>query len=192
MKKKVALIALVLVIVAASVVALAACNNATSIEKRLVKAGFTVEEGGYVGDSQDAEMPEGLQWYLSAERVSQLTMTEDYVAVYCFEKAAQAKSYASLIKREAGADLSMQIEVKGKLIFMGPKNGVEPPMCPPYQIERQKRRPRGVFLLPPKASSDFPPKASSLGDPRCGTLRGKARPPFAARKPMSVPYLTAN
>lgn len=128
MKKKVALIVLVLVIVAASVVALAACNNATSIEKRLVKAGFTVEEGGYVGDSQDAEMPEGLQWYLSAERVSQLTMTEDYVAVYCFEKAAQAKSYASLIKREAGADLSMQIEVKGKLIFMGTKNGVEAAM----------------------------------------------------------------
>lgn len=128
MKKKVALIVLVLVIVAASVVALAACNNATSIEKRLVKAGFTVEEGGYVGDSQDAEMPEGLQWYLSAERVSQLTMTEDYVAVYCFEKAAQAKSYASLIKREAGADPSMQIEVKGKLIFMGTKNGVEAAM----------------------------------------------------------------
>lgn len=128
MKKKVALIVLVLVIVAASVVALAACNNATSIEKRLVKAGFTVEEGGYVGDSQDAEMPEGLQWYLSAERVSQLTMTEDYVAVYCFEKAAQAKSYASLIKREAGADTSMQIEVKGKLIFMGTKNGVEAAM----------------------------------------------------------------
>ena len=128
MKKKVALIVLVLVIVAASVVALAACNNATSIEKRLVKAGFTVEGGGYVGDSQDAEMPEGLQWYLSAERVSQLTMTEDYVAVYCFEKAAQAKSYASLIKREAGADSSMQIEVKGKLIFMGTKNGVEAAM----------------------------------------------------------------
>ena len=128
MKKKVALIVLVLVIVAASVVALAACNNATSIEKRLVKAGFTVEEGGYVGDSQDAEMPEGLQWYLSAERVSQLTMTEDYVAVYCFEKAAQAKSYASLIKREAGADPSMQIEVKGKLIFVGTKNGVEAAM----------------------------------------------------------------
>lgn len=128
MKKKVALIVLVLVIVAASVVALAACNNATSIEKRLVKAGFTVEEGGYVGDSQDAEMPEGLQWYLSAERVSQLTMTEDYVAVYCFEKAAQAKSFASLIKREAGADSSMQIEVKGKLIFMGTKNGVEAAM----------------------------------------------------------------
>ena len=112
---------------AASVVALAACNNATSIEKRLVKAGFTVE-GGYVGDSQDAEMPEGLQWYLSAERVNQLTMTEDYVAVYCFEKAAQAKSYASLIKREAGMDQSMQIEVKGKLIFVGTKNGVEAAM----------------------------------------------------------------
>ena len=90
MKKKVALIVLVLVIVAASVVALAACNNATSIEKRLVKAGFTVE-GGYVGNSQDAEMPEGLQWYLSADRVNQRTMTEDYVAVYCFEKAAQKK-----------------------------------------------------------------------------------------------------
>ena len=128
MKKKVALIVLVLVIVAASVVALTACNNATSIEKRLVKAGFTVEEGGYVGDSQDAEMPEGLQWYLSAERVSQPTMTEDYVAVHCFEKAAQAKSYASLIKREAGADPSMQIEVKGKLIFVGTKNGVEAAM----------------------------------------------------------------
>ena len=128
MKKKVALIVLVLVIVAASVVALAACNNATSIEKRLVKAGFTVEEGGYVGDSQDAEMPEGLLWYLCAERVSQLTMAEDYVAVYCFEKSAQAKSYASLIKRESGMDQSMQIEVKGKLIFMGTKNGVEAAM----------------------------------------------------------------
>ena len=127
MKKKVALIVLVLVIVAASVVALAACNNATSIEKRLVKAGVTVE-GGYVGDSQDAEMPEGIQWYLSAERVNQLTMTEDYVAVYCFEKSAQAKSYASLIKRESGMDQSMQIEVKGKLIFVGTKNGVEAAM----------------------------------------------------------------
>ena len=93
----------------------------------LAALGFTVE-GGYVGDSQDAEMPEGLQWYLSADRVIQLTMTEDYVAVYCFEKSAQAKSYASLIKRESGTDQSMQIEVKGKLIFTGTKNGVEAAM----------------------------------------------------------------
>ena len=127
MKKKIFATVVLVVLVCAFVFALTACNNAESIEKRLVKAGFTVE-GGYVGDSQDAEIPEGLQWYLSADRVNQLTMTEDYVAVYCFEKSAQAKSYASLIKRESDMDQSRQIEVKGKLIFTGTKNGVEAAM----------------------------------------------------------------
>ena len=55
MKKKIFATVVLVVLVCAFVFALTACNNAESIERRLIKAGYEVD-GGYIGgESIDSE-----------------------------------------------------------------------------------------------------------------------------------------
>lgn len=102
MKKKIFATVVLVVLVCAFVFALTACNNAESIERRLIKAGYEVD-GGYIGgESIDSEEEiQGLMWYLYGRKENS-DGTYEIVTIYCFDKISQAKDVAALMNVGVG------------------------------------------------------------------------------------------
>lgn len=124
MKKKIFATVLLVVLVCAFVFALTACNNAESIERRLIKAGYEVD-GGYIGgESIDSEEEiQGLMWYLYGRKENS-DGTYEIVTIYSFDKISQAKDAAALMNEDADSE-GYAVKQKGTLVLFGTSQAVK-------------------------------------------------------------------
>ncbi len=124
MKKKIFATVVLVVLVCAFVFALTACNNAESIERRLVKAGYEVD-GGYIGgESIDSEEEiQGLMWYLYGRKENS-DGTYEIVTIYSFDKISQAKDAAALMNEGADSE-GYAVKRKGTLVLFGTSQAVK-------------------------------------------------------------------
>ena len=124
MKKKIFATVVLVVLVCAFVFALTACNNAESIERRLIKAGYEVD-GGYIGgESIDSEEEiQGLMWYLYGRKENS-DGTYEIVTIYSFDKISQAKDAAALMNEDADSE-SYAVKRKGTLVLFGTSQAVK-------------------------------------------------------------------
>ena len=124
MKKKIFATVVLVVMVCAFVFALTACNNAESIERRLVKAGYEVD-GGYIGgESIDSEEEiQGLMWYLYGKKENS-DGTYEIVTIYSFDKISQAKDAAALMNEDADSE-GYAVKRKGTLVLFGTSQAVK-------------------------------------------------------------------
>ena len=124
MKKKIFATVVLVVLVCAFVFALTACNNAESIEKRLIKAGYEVD-GGYIGgESIDSEEEiQGLMWYLYGRKENS-DGTYEIVTIYSFDKISQAKDAAALMNEDADSE-GYAVKRKGTLVLFGTSQAVK-------------------------------------------------------------------
>lgn len=124
MKKKIFATVVLVVMVCAFVFALTACNNAESIERRLIKAGYEVG-GGYIGgESIDSEEEiQGLMWYLSGRKENS-DGTYEIVTIYSFDKISQAKDAAALMNEDADSE-GYAVKRKGTLVLFGTSQAVK-------------------------------------------------------------------
>lgn len=124
MKKKIFATVVLVVLVCAFVFALTACNNAESIERRLVKAGYEVD-GGYIGgESIDSEEEiQGLMWYLYGRKENS-DGTYEIVTIYSFDKISQAKDAAALMNEDADSE-GYAVKRKGTLVLFGTSQAVK-------------------------------------------------------------------
>ena len=124
MKKKIFATVVLVVLVCEVVYALTACNNAESIERRLVKAGYEVD-GGYIGgESIDSEEEiQGLMWYLYGRKENS-DGTYEIVTIYSFDKISQAKDAAALMNEDADSE-GYAVKRKGTLVLFGTSQAVK-------------------------------------------------------------------
>lgn len=124
MKKKIFATVVLVVLVCAFVFALTACNNAESIERRLIKAGYEVD-GGYIGgESIDSEEEiQGLMWYLYGRKENS-DGTYEIVTIYSFDKISQAKDAAALMNEDADSE-GYAVKQKGTLVLFGTSQAVK-------------------------------------------------------------------
>ena len=124
MKKKIFATVVLVVLVCAFVFALTACNNAESIERRLIKAGYEVD-GGYIGGkSIDSEEEiQGLIWYLYGRKENSDGAYE-IVTIYSFDKISQAKDAAALMNEGADSE-GYAVKQKGTLVLFGTSQAVK-------------------------------------------------------------------
>lgn len=124
MKKKIFAAVVLVVLVCAFVFALTACNNAESIERRLIKAGYEVD-GGYIGgESIDSEEEiQGLMWYLYGRKENS-DGTYEIVTIYSFDKISQAKDAAALMNEGADSE-GYAVKQKGTLVLFGTSQAVK-------------------------------------------------------------------
>ena len=124
MKKKIFATVVLVVLVCAFVFALTACNNAESIERRLIKAGYEVD-GGYIGgESIDSEEEiQGLMWYLYGRKENS-DGTYEIVTIYSFDKISQAKDAAALMNEGADSE-GYAVKQKGTLVMFGTSQAVK-------------------------------------------------------------------
>lgn len=124
MKKKIFATVVLVVLVCAFVFALTACNNAESIERRLIKAGYEVD-GGYIGgESIDSEEEiQGLMWYLYGKKENS-DGTYEIVTIYSFDKISQAKDAAALMNEDADSE-GYAVKRKGTLVLFGTSQAVK-------------------------------------------------------------------
>lgn len=124
MKKKIFATVVLVVLVCAFVFALTACNNAESIERRLIKAGYEVD-GGYIGgESIDSEEEiQGLMWYLYGRKENS-DGTYEIVTIYSFDKISQAKDAAALMNEGADSE-GYAVKQKGTLVLFGTSQAVK-------------------------------------------------------------------
>lgn len=124
MKKKIFATVVLVVLVCAFVFALTACNNAESIERRLIKAGYEVN-GGYIGgESIDSEEEiQGLMWYLYGRKENS-DGTYEIVTIYSFDKISQAKDAAALMNEGADSE-GYAVKQKGTLVLFGTSQAVK-------------------------------------------------------------------
>ena len=124
MKKKIFATVVLVVLVCAFVFALTACNNAESIERRLIKAGYEVD-GGYIGGkSIDSEEEiQGLMWYLYGRKENS-DGTYEIVTIYSFDKISQAKDAAALMNEDADSE-GYAVKRKGTLVLFGTSQAVK-------------------------------------------------------------------
>ncbi len=124
MKKKIFATVVLVVLVCAFVFALTACNNAESIERRLIKAGYEVD-GGYIGgESIDSEEEiQGLMWYLYGRKENS-DGTYEIVTIYSFDKISQAKDAAALMNEDADSE-GYAVKRKGTLVLFGTSQAVK-------------------------------------------------------------------
>lgn len=124
MKKKIFATVVLIVLVCAFVFALTACNNAESIERRLIKAGYEVD-GGYIGGkSIDSEEEiQGLMWYLYGRKENS-DGTYEIVTIYSFDKISQAKDAAALMNEGADSE-GYAVKQKGTLVLFGTSQAVK-------------------------------------------------------------------
>lgn len=124
MKKKIFATVVLVVLVCAFVFALTACNNAESIERRLIKAGYEVD-GGYIGgESIDSEEEiQGLMWYLYGKKENS-DGTYEIVTIYSFDKISQAKDAAALMNEGADSE-GYAVKQKGTLVLFGTSQAVK-------------------------------------------------------------------
>lgn len=124
MKKKIFATVVLVVLVCAFVFALTACNNAESIERRLIKAGYEVD-GGYIGGkSIDSEEEiQGLMWYLYGRKENS-DGTYEIVTIYSFDKISQAKDAAALMNEGADSE-GYAVKQKGTLVLFGTSQAVK-------------------------------------------------------------------
>lgn len=124
MKKKIFATVVLVVLVCAFVFALTACNNAESIERRLIKAGYEVD-GGYIGgESIDSEEEiQGLMWYLYGRKENS-DGTYEIVTIYSFDKISQAKDAAALMNEGADSE-GYAVKRKGTLVLFGTSQAVK-------------------------------------------------------------------
>lgn len=124
MKKKIFATVVLVVLVCAFVFALTACNNAESIERRLVKAGYEVD-GVYIGgESIDSEEEiQGLMWYLYGRKENS-DGTYEIVTIYSFDKISQAKDAAALMNEDADSE-GYAVKRKGTLVLFGTSQAVK-------------------------------------------------------------------
>ena len=124
MKKKIFATVVLVVLVCAFVFALTACNNAESIERRLIKAGYEVD-GGYIGgESIDSEEEiQGLRWYLYGRKENS-DGTYEIVTIYSFDKISQAKDAAALMNEGADSE-GYAVKRKGTLVLFGTSQAVK-------------------------------------------------------------------
>lgn len=124
MKKKIFATVVLIVLVCAFVFALTACNNAESIERRLIKAGYEVD-GGYIGGkSIDSEEEiQGLMWYLYGRKENSDGAYE-IVTIYSFDKISQAKDAAALMNEGADSE-GYAVKQKGTLVLFGTSQAVK-------------------------------------------------------------------
>lgn len=124
MKKKIFATVVLVVLVCAFVFALTACNNAESIERRLIKAGYEVD-GGYIGgESIDSEEEiQGLMWYLYGRKENSDGAYE-IVTIYSFDKISQAKDAAALMNEDADSE-GYAVKQKGTLVLFGTSQAVK-------------------------------------------------------------------
>lgn len=124
MKKKIFATVVLIVLVCAFVFALTACNNAESIERRLIKAGYEVD-GGYIGgESIDSEEEiQGLMWYLYGRKENS-DGTYEIVTIYSFDKISQAKDAAALMNEGADSE-GYAVKRKGTLVLFGTSQAVK-------------------------------------------------------------------
>lgn len=119
--KKFITTAVLLVAIVTLVLALTACNNANSIERRLLKDGYEVEGnylGGKVLDLDENVAIEGLMWYLSAGKES-AEGDGEYVEVYSFDKNSQAKSAFDYFEANFKGSEGYSVKKSGKLVVLG-------------------------------------------------------------------------
>ena len=124
MKKKIFATVVLVVLVCAFVFALTACNNAESIERRLIKAGYEVD-GVYIGgESIDSEEEiQGLMWYLYGRKENS-DGTYEIVTIYSFDKISQAKDAAALMNEGADSE-GYAVKRKGTLVLFGTSQAVK-------------------------------------------------------------------
>ncbi len=124
MKKKIFATVVLVVLVCAFVFALTACNNAESIERRLIKAGYEVD-GVYIGgESIDSEEEiQGLMWYLYGRKENS-DGTYEIVTIYSFDKISQAKDAAALMNEGADSE-GYAVKQKGTLVLFGTSQAVK-------------------------------------------------------------------
>ena len=124
MKKKIFATVVLVVLVCAFVFALTACNNAESIERRLIKAGYEVD-GVYIGgESIDSEEEiQGLMWYLYGRKENS-DGTYEIVTIYSFDKISQAKDAAALMNEDADSE-GYAVKRKGTLVLFGTSQAVK-------------------------------------------------------------------
>lgn len=124
MKKKIFATVVLVVLVCAFVFALTACNNAESIERRLIKAGYEVD-GGYIGgESIDSEEEiQGLMWYLYGRKENS-DGTYEIVTIYSFDMISQAKDAAALMNEDADSE-GYAVKRKGTLVLFGTSQAVK-------------------------------------------------------------------
>lgn len=124
MKKKIFATVLLVVLVCAFVFALTACNNAESIERRLIKAGYEVD-GGYIGGESigSEEEIQGLMWYLYGRKENS-DGTYEIVTIYSFDKISQAKDAAALMNEDADSE-GYAVKQKGTLVLFGTSQAVK-------------------------------------------------------------------
>lgn len=124
MKKKIFATVVLVVLVCAFVFALTACNNAESIERRLIKAGYEVD-GSYIGgESIDSEEEiQGLMWYLYGRKENS-DGTYEIVTIYSFDKISQAKDAAALMNEGADSE-GYAVKQKGTLVLFGTSQAVK-------------------------------------------------------------------
>lgn len=124
MKKKIFATVVLVVLVCAFVFALTACNNAESIERRLIKAGYEVD-GGYIGgESIDSEEEiQGLMWYLYGRKENS-DCAYEIVTIYSFDKISQAKDAAALMNEDADSE-GYAVKRKGTLVLFGTSQAVK-------------------------------------------------------------------
>ena len=122
-KKVIALVAIV-ALIAIVAVCLTACN-AESIEKKLDKAGYTVQ----VFDSEE-DKEEGIEWMVSGSKGEVSIgggVDYDYVTVTKFAKTEDAKKAVEEAE-EWGLDEGMAIKRIGKIVYAGTEQGVKDAM----------------------------------------------------------------
>lgn len=125
--KKFITTAVLLVAIVTLVLALTACNNANSIERRLLKDGYEVEGnylGGKVLDLDEDVAIEGLMWYLSAGKES-AEGDGEYVEVYSFDKNSQAKSAFDYFEANFKGSEGYSVKKSGKLVVLGTEAAVK-------------------------------------------------------------------
>lgn len=127
MKKKIVAVAALIIIICALALVLSACNNANSIERRLLKDGYEVEGnylGGKVLDLDEDVAIEGLMWYLSAGKES-AEGDGEYVQVYSFDKNSQAKSAFDYFEANFKGSEGYTVKKSGNIVAIGTVNAVK-------------------------------------------------------------------
>lgn len=127
MKRKIVAAAAIIMVICALALVLTACNNAQSIENRLVKAGYQVG-GDYLG-GEAVEMDEDVtlgdvMWALYAYKE-----TEDgsyyYVTLYSFDKNSQAKAALDYFTEYYKDSEGYAVKKSGKIVAAGSEEAVK-------------------------------------------------------------------
>lgn len=126
MKKKIIALVAIVALIAIVAVCLTACN-ADSIEKKLDKAGYTVQ----VYDSEE-DKEKGIEWVVSGSKGDisiggGVNVDYDFVTVTKFAKTEDAKKAVEEAE-ESGVDEGMTIKRIGKIVYAGTEQGVKDAM----------------------------------------------------------------